>query len=113
MSSSRTQIPPKQMQKIEAKFKNGVQQIAQLQNKKAVSCFKQNPNNMEGFVNCFRGFHSKNVELGSLVEQRMNWCLFQFGTCINSKIDLRPFLAFLASFDPIFAIFSIWRNLSF
>lgn len=85
MSSSRGQIPPSQMKKIEEKFKGGVAKIAQLQNKKAVGCFKQNPNNMEGFVSCFRGFYDKNVQLGGLVEQRMNWCLFQFGQCVSSK----------------------------
>ena len=68
MSSSRTQIPPKQLQKIEEKFKQGVMNIAQLQNKKSISCFKQNTNNMDGFVSCFKGFYEKNVELGGLIE---------------------------------------------
>jgi hypothetical protein len=94
MSSSRTQIPPKKMKQLESKFKAGVQKIAELQNKKAINCFKQNPNNMDGFVNCFSGFYDKSAELGGLVEQRMNWCLFQFGLCINGKL----FTAFLSRF---------------
>ena len=99
MSSSPMKIPPKQLKKLEEKFKGGVHKIAQLQNKKAVTCFKQNPNNMEGFVNCFQGFYEKNVELSSLIEQRMNWCLFQFGSCIESKLDLQNVLKFLGRVD--------------
>lgn len=86
MSGKKTQIPPKQLEKIEKKFKEGIMNIARIQNNKGVLCFRKNPTDMEGFINCFRGFYDKNIEIEGLVEQRMNWCLFQFGQCMESKL---------------------------
>ena len=86
MSNQIPTISPANLSKIEEKFKKGVQRIAEIQNNKAVNCFKQNPNSISGFVDCFRAFHEKNIELGSLIEQRMNWSLIQYANCINGKL---------------------------
>jgi len=85
MSNSRPTISPANLSKIEERFKRGVQRIAEIQNNKAVNCFKQNPNSISGFVDCFRVFHEKNIELGSLIEQRMNWSLIQYADCIKGS----------------------------
>lgn len=85
MSNQKPKIPQQTLAKIEERFKIGVKKISEIQNDKALLCFKQNPTSMTGFVDCYRVFHEKNIELGSMIEQRMNWSLIQYANCINSK----------------------------
>jgi hypothetical protein len=96
MSSSfdPSQIPQKTMNQFQETLQSGMMKIANIHKQRALSCYKANSDNMNGFVLCFRSFSDKAQDQAPIMEQRTNWCLFKYQECIaqgKSALTLRQF----------------------
>lgn len=76
-------LPPKMEKAMFDKFQEGMKKISKLQQQKVMECFKSNPDNMSGFAKCFQGFFDKTADISTLTEQRINWCIFKYGECVD------------------------------